>query len=94
MANLHVQLQFRLVPKESAGRSREYCAVNSRMVHIRSEDHMTTAIPPEPKPDTGPVLFDEDYRAHIARLDARLERERAEVIRLRELVEDLRRREK
>lgn len=30
------------------------------------------------------VLFDEDYRAHIAKLDRMLDRERAEVIRLRE----------
>jgi hypothetical protein len=46
---------------------------------------MTTEPTTAPR-DTGMVLFDEDYRAHIERLQAKLERERAEVIRLRELL--------
>lgn len=35
------------------------------------------------------VLFDEDYRAHIAKLDAMLARERSEVLLLRREVEKL-----
>lgn len=35
------------------------------------------------KQEVSPVLFDEDYRAHIAKLDAMLARERAEVWELR-----------
>lgn len=34
--------------------------------------------------DSGMVLFDEDYRAHIQRLMAMLERERRAVVELRE----------
>lgn len=36
-----------------------------------------------------PVLFDEDYHAHIAKLDRMLERERHEVWKLRAQLEDM-----
>jgi uncharacterized protein (UPF0335 family) len=39
-----------------------------------------------PKPDTGPVVWDDDYRAFIWRIMERLEREQAMVWDLRERV--------